>query len=388
MNEMLSQEEIDALLRGKFDSQTPEEALSPEEIDAIGEIGNISMGAAATALFELLNKRVTITTPDVSITTIRKLAEKYTTPFVAVDILYTEGLEGTNLLVMHIDDVKTITDLLVGGDGTQIEEELSDMHLSAIGEAMNQMMGSACTSLAEMFHRNISISPPNAFIIDFTTSGTYDLFDSDDPVVIVNFKLEISNLIESYIMQLLPIKFAKEMVRKLLYSVDDNAVNSTNGSPIVTKDNEDMNQKEKSNRGKVPKMHTTNRYYQSTVSGPNEHYSYSNAESTEKQVNVQPVSFQPLQEVDKGNEKENIDLILDVPLQITVELGKTKKLVQEILEMNSGSVIELDKMAGEPVDILVNGKMFAKGEVVVIDDSFGVRIIDIISPAKRISKLG
>jgi len=181
MNEILSQEEIDALLRGEIQiTQDESVSLTPEEKDALGEIGNISMGTAATTLFTLLNHKVTITTPEVDVTTLSELAMQYPMPFVAVEIQYTEGFQGRNLLIVKEDDVKIITDLMMGGDGTNIGGELTELHLSAIGEVMNQMMGSSSTSLATMFGKNINISPPRVFIINFATENSCDLFESDE----------------------------------------------------------------------------------------------------------------------------------------------------------------------------------------------------------------
>ncbi|MFO7154258.1 MAG: flagellar motor switch phosphatase FliY [Caldicoprobacter oshimai] len=365
MNDMLSQEEIDALLRDQAIVMQPSQQLTSAEIDALGEIGNISMGTAATTLSTLIGKKVVITTPEVTITTIQELAKQYPIPFVAAEVQYTEGLEGTNILIIQEKDVKVITDLMMGGDGTNVEGEITELHLSAIGEVMNQMMGSACTSLSTMFNKSILISPPNTFIMDFSTDFPYTLFKSDQPIVRINFKMVVEGLIDSYIMQLLPIDFAKELLNNLLGSYEQQSDNqqSNDSSPL---------------QGTSQIVQGPTRAQDDT--------GFSNTPKA-KPINVQPVSFQPLEEKPSSEGKNNLDLILDVPLQVSVELGRTRKLIKEILELSAGSVIELDKMAGEPVDVLVNGKVIAKGEVVVIDDSFGVRITDIINPAKRISSL-
>jgi len=370
MNDMLSQEEIDALLRGQDIIMQTLQQLTPEEIDALGEIGNISMGTAATTLSTLVGKKVIITTPEVTVTTIKELAKQYPIPFVAAEVRYTEGLEGTNILIIQERDVKVITDLMMGGDGTNIEGEITDLHLSAIGEVMNQMIGSACTSLSTMFNKNILISPPNTFIMDLSSDFSYTLFKSDDPIVRINFKMVVEGLIDSYIMQLLPIDFAKELLSNLLGQYGQQpATRQTDDASLA----QDLPQAAQSSGS----GHTESQRGQDEFSDT----------PKAKPVNVQPVSFQPLEEKSVSGNRNNLDLILDVPLQVSVELGRTHKLIKEILELGIGSVIELDKMAGEPIDVLVNGKVIAKGEVVVIDDSFGVRITDIISPAKRISSL-
>ncbi|WP_414479976.1 flagellar motor switch phosphatase FliY [Caldicoprobacter sp.] len=371
MNEMLSQEEIDALLRGQDIAMQPSQQLAPEEIDAIGEIGNISMGAAATTLSTLVGKKVTITTPEVTITTIKELARQYPIPFVAAEVKYTQGLEGTNILIIQDRDVKIITDLMMGGGGTNIEGEITDLHLSAIGEVMNQMMGSACTSLSTMFNKSILISPPNTFIMDFSGDFSNTLFKSDEPIVRINFKMVVEGLIDSYIMQLLPIDFAKDLLSNLLGQYQQAATQQV--SDVSSSQEPSQTAQGSRNQQEYKVSQHENKVFAE--------------ESKAQPINVQPVSFQPLEEKAASASRNNLDLILDVPLQVSVELGRTHKLIKEILELNVGSVIELDKMAGEPIDVLVNGKVIAKGEVVVIDDSFGVRITDIISPDKRISSL-
>ena len=386
MNELLSQEEIDALLKGTMDNiednNSSYEQLTEEEIDALGEIGNIVMGTAATTLYTLLSHKVTITTPEVTVTSLTEIAMQYPIPFVAVEIQYTKGLEGNNLLIIKEDDVKVITDLLMGGDGTNIEGELNELQLSAISEVMNQMMGSAATSLASMFGKDIGISPPNVFTIDFEQEKPNSKFDSNEPIVKVNFKMEIPGILNSYIMQLIPIDFAKDMVRTLMYG-DGGDEQQINNAQI----NESQpNEQQLYDQPSFDQQSAVQGHGSVYSDRPMETHTSNNYEDTVA-VGVQPVVFQPLDETPVDSQSRNIDLILDVPLEISVELGRTQKKIQDILELNSGSIIELDKMAGEPVDILVNGKIIAKGEVVVIDDNFGVRITDIVSPSNRISNL-
>lgn len=381
MSSILSQEEIDALLRGQQLNDLSQQssqlsALSPEEIDAIGEIGNISMGTSATTLSTLLNKRVNITTPKVAETTIKKLATEYSLPFVAAEISYTMGIEGKNLLIIQEDDVKIMTDLMMGGDGTNTDMELSELHLSAIGEVMNQMIGSSATSLSTMLNKNINISPPKAFAINFNDENPYEYFQSDEPIVQVKFRMEIEDLINSYIMQLLPLEFAKNLVGSLLNSHQDVSLQEMPEEIPV----EMLDYPSKSIEDKILED-------LSSQSGGNHMNNMQSRDSLKPPVNVRPVSFQQLEPHNSSLHNENIDLIMDVPLDVSVELGRTQKMIKEILELNPGSIIELDKIAGEPVDILVNGKLIAKGEVVVIEDSFGVRITDILSPINRISYL-
>ena len=411
MGDMLSQAEIDALLNGtpadsSADAQpdssakggTDSDGLSPQEIDALGEIGNISMGTSATTLFTLLGQKVTITTPQVSISTWDQIAADYSNSFVAVRVEYTKGLKGSNLMVLKENDVKVITDLMMGGDGSNTSEGLSDMHLSAIGEAMNQMIGSASTSMSAMFGKRIDISPPRAFKFDIESVKKSSDIDIKKKIVKIAFKMVVGDIIDSEIMQLLPIPFAKKMVENLL------VMDAGSGTYEIPQDH-DVPQKQQRAAEEVnsaaqeaapvrqqPVTAVPRPQIQPQQANNQAGYGYEQNYGQEsggyrqqrEPVNVQPAHFQNFDEDRIVLEKRNISLIMDVPLQVTVELGRTRKLIKEILEYGPGSIIELDKLAGEPVDILVNGKPIAKGEVVVIDESFGVRITDIIHPSKRL----
>jgi flagellar motor switch protein FliN/FliY len=391
MSEMLSQEEIDALLKG--DSATApqdnsssqagyDNVLTTEEIDALGEIGNISMGTSATTLFTLLNNKVSITTPKVSVVTWDELSKQYTSPYVAVQVQYKEGLQGSNLLILKEDDVKVITDLMMGGTGENTPGSVGDLQLSAIGEAMNQMIGSSSTSLSAMFNKRIDIFPPHAFLLYFQNFSELEQFKSDEKVVRIAFKMEVGDVIDSEIMQLLPIDFAKELVKSLMDNI------SAEPEPIFTGKIEEPQVKRPAVNDSVsqPKKPESNNILSNGYEERQDHEPAIRREER-KVVNVQPVQYQTFDVEQLSAEKESIELIMDVPLEITVELGRTKKLIRDILEFSPGTILELDKLAGEPVDILVNGKYIAKGEVVVIDESFGVRITDIVSASKRLSKI-
>ena len=419
MDGMLSQDEINALLNGMSaddsadneTSETPQEsnesasdntpntdkpeALSDTEKDAVGEISNISMGTAATTLSSLLNQKVNITTPRVEVADWDKLSRKYDRPCVMLQIRYKEGIDGNNVLILKERDVKIITDLMMGGTGNVDDgEELTDLHLSAIGEAMNQMMGSAATSLSSMFNRKIDISPPIANIVE-----TYNEMDEtlpqflNDNFVIVAFKMQIGDLIDSEIMQLYPIDFAKELLT--MFSIDqeaqsDNSSASTEPTPAeqtaapqpqaATAPQEpmpDMSQQGMMQQG-MP-MQGMPYGYGMPMQGMPYGYGMPMQQAPVKDVNVSPASFQPFQaDVNPLVQQENIDLIMDVPLEVTVELGRVSKSIKDILDFAPGTIVELNKIAGEAVDVLVNGKYVAKGEVVVIEENFGVRITEII----------
>ena len=378
MNDMLSQEEIDALLKGEEPSADTNDQervkFSEEEKDAIGEIGNISMGTAATTLSTLLGHKVSITTPRVEAMSVEEITKEYPLPFIAVDVKYKEGIEGTNLLILKQRDVKVITNLMMG-QGPEVEdgtEPLSEVHLSAIGEAMNQMIGSASTSLSEMFNRKIDINPPKAFEMDLS-SEQFDAYISEDVNIYakISFSMKIGDIIDSEIMQLIPMDFAREMIEILL------------GGQGIAEEPPKVEEPKK----EAPQPQQTTSRTPSQAAAAYSQPQEPKREEPQQRVNVQPAQFQSFDESSTNHEPENIALIRDVPLKVTVELGRTVKKIQDVLDFGPGTIIELDKLVGEPLDILVNGQYVAKGEVVVIDENYGMRVTDIVKPEKRIGKL-
>lgn len=381
---MLSQEEIDALLNVSLEQGTePEQAtptLSASDKDALGEIGNISMGTAATTMSMLLNRRVQITIPRVSVTTPREISEASPMPFIVVEVGYLEGLQGRNLLVMRTTDGAVIADLMMGRDGLNPQAAIDDFVLSALGEAMNQMMGSAATSLSSIFNRTIVISPPTARVIDLGNEPLDTQLASDEFLAKIAFRMTVEDLIDSEIMLLLQIDFAKEMLELLMPgNGEENAllaseeVQQVPAAPALSETPPPIERAQS-----APAVGLV------SASGPQ---TLTRRPATQP-VTVQAVEFPPLPQ-DKTPQvgTGNLRLLLDVPLQLTVELGRTEKSVKEVLDLVPGSIFELDRVAGEPVDIYVNGKLIAKGEVVVIDENFGVRITDIVSVIDRVSNL-
>lgn len=368
----LSQEEIDALLRGEPATNTPSAPnISDMEKDALGEIGNISMGSAATTLSVLLGRRVSITTPRVSVATLKEIQNKYPLPYLVIEVGYTQGIVGTNLLAMREQDALIIADLMMGGDGTNPPTQLNELYMSAVGEAMNQMMGSVATSMSTVFRKKIDISPPNVNLVDFATDNSItNAVPADEHIVKVAFRMEVEDLIDSEIMQILPINISKDMVENLMTAVQEPATSAAKPASKVSAPPQQA--KEQPSTAYAQQAAATVTPMQ---------------KKPVQNVAVQPVQFAPLAPTMIPVSDTNINLIMDVPLQVTVELGRTKKLIREILELAPGSVVELDKLAGEAVDILVNGKLIAKGEVVVIDENFGVRITDIVSPLERATSL-
>lgn len=384
MDGMLSQEEIDALT-GAAGAATTTAAptstmtLTDAERDAVGEIANINMGTAATTLSTLLNNKVTITTPKVSYVTINEISAQYDKPCVFIHISYIDGISGNNVLILKEHDVKVITDLMMGGDGSNTDGELTELHLSAISEAMNQMMGSAATSLSSMLDKKVDISPPTASVVDLNDSiddVTVSSFLADE-LVQVSFTMKIGDLVDSQIMQLYPFDFARDLYRKFIGDAGLGQEESQqDAAPAQTVQPEPqpvpaqqmvtggMGVDSMGQAMAQPQMQQAMSQQPYMMPAPN--------------VNVQPAQFQPFNAgVSPLMQQENIDLIMDVPLEVTVELGRSNKSIKEILDFSPGTIIELNKLAGEPVDVLVNGKFVAKGEVVVIEENFGIRITEI-----------
>lgn len=415
MDGMLSQEEINALLAGgafdtmgTADNDTPDEILSDNEKDAIGEICNISMGTAATTLYSLVGQRVDITTPHVECGTWDELLVGFENrPCVAMQIGYKEGLDGNNLLILREQDVKIITDLMMGGDGTNTDGELTELHLSAIGEAMNQMMGSSSTSLSSMINRKIDILPPIAQIIEL---NDHLQFEENAPFlkgkfVKVSFKMTIGDLVDSEMMQLFPTDFAKNLYQMFTGNVEDTSEEdlSLGMNTMISEPEPPMQEPESFAQQPYQQPYEQPAYQQPPMQGDPQQYGMPPygmpqygvppygmpqygappygmyAPMPDQQVNVQAAQFQTFNpDIVASNQRENIGLIMDVPLEVTVELGRTNKSIKDILEFAPGTIIELNKIAGETVDVLVNGKYVAKGEVVVIEESFAIRVTEII----------
>ncbi|MDQ0203770.1 flagellar motor switch phosphatase FliY [Pectinatus haikarae] len=413
---MLSQEEIDALTKGiapdipqetnsaaqadlssSSDETQNNEALTDVEKDTLGEIGNISMGSAATTLSMLLGHKVSITTPNVSIETMADIKTHYPMPYLIVGVSYTTGITGNNILAIQAGDAAIIADLMMGGDGTNVTDELDEIRQSAVSEAMNQMMGSVSTSLSQIFNKKIDISPPQVHMVDMAVADKVtDFWAQTEPVIKISFKMEVEGIIDSEIMQILPVNVSRDLVRNLTEATTGQtnneqsaaapvpetaapapAQNNTVSPPPIQPVAEPVQQQTMPGPSTAPAQEASQVHMQAA----------SGSQNIVSNIAVQPAQFTPLAVGQIPVNNANIGLILDVPLNITVELGATKKSIRDILELSSGSVIELDKLAGEPVDVLVNGKLLAKGEVVVIDENFGVRITDIASPMERAKNL-
>lgn len=349
--DFLSQEEIDSLVGKQMKKD-----LSDTEKDIIGEVGNISMSTAATTLSSILNRKVLITTPRVSLVSFNQIIQDCAVPKVVANIKFKEGLKGDNLLMVDIEDALIIADLMMGGEGTNIERQFTDLELSAVGEAMNQMIGSASTSMATMLERPIDILPPHVEVWDLNKKVDYEKENGNKSVCKIAFNLNVEGLIQSEIMQVFTMETVEEIINLMLSPGPE--------SENIQEDVELKNDTIKTNTIEVAPL------------------------ETETKVSVQKPIFPSLKdEIQELKPPRNLDLIMDVPLEFSVVLGKSKKTIKEILSFGNGSVVELDKLADEPLEIYVNGKLIAHGEVVVINENFGVRITNILSKEQRVKNL-
>lgn len=386
-NGFLSQEEIDSLLNGGDDrsaeasnANSNDDGLTEVEKDLLGEIGNISMGSASTALYQIINQKVNITTPVVSVTNLKDIKESFETPNVVLDVEYVSGIVGRNLLVIKTDDAAVIANLMMGGDGKITSHELSEIELSAVSEAMNQMIGSSATSMATMFAREVNISPPVSKIWNNKDEILTDKIAEDESIVQVSFRMTIGDLVDSNIMQVLPLPTAKK-IASIMMGTEEKEDEQT-----VSETKEVKEVKEE------PKVQTVKEEVKAKEIANNvEQVEYSYEEPVMQRrvepVEVSTANFEPLTTSNNVSGNRNMDLIMDVPLNVSVVLGRTKKSIRDILSLGTGSLIELETLAEEPVEVLVNGKKIAYGEVVVVDENFGVRITSIISGADRIKSL-
>ena len=456
------------------------EMFSPMEIDAIGEMMNISLGSSATAVSNMLDHRVDITTPKVSVVDVKDFTIGKLEPAMGVEIKYVEGLEGSNIMLLRKSDIKVIVDILMGSETPDEEFELNELTISAVCEVMNQMMGAAATALSDFLGYPVNISTPTPFELENLDEFKKDhLPQGADQVVVVRFSLKIENALESEFMNVMSVSLAKELLRGLGLGDEDEkeappapapepapapASDKDSGSgggkqlsqaeiealmagnagggdtapasepapaPASDEDSGSGGGKQLSqaeiealmaaNMGggdaapapapaaqpqpqaqpaaaampqqppmaaPTPEGMPAGGYmgYPPPMYYPNYPYPYGyppQAAPTPpepKVINTKPVSLQEMDPISAlGKEQaQNLDLIMGVPLQVTVEIGRTQRKVQEILEFSKGSLLVLDKLAGDQVDLFVNGKCIAKGDVVVIDDNFGVRITEIV----------
>lgn len=345
MGSFLSQEEIDALLGGNTtdSGNAPKSLLSPVEVDVLSEIGNINAGSASTALSELLNQLVLMDTPHLTCTSPFELQKGFAAPYILVEVGYNSGLEGNNVFILQARDAAIIANLMMGGDGTSYDEEMNEITLSAVSEAMNQMIGYSATSMSQVFNRTIEISPPKITLMNVDNEEenlNWNIFSDD--IAVISFNLEIGTLLKSEIMLIMNLEVAKQEVEYLIAATSKSKEAETSGSPAA------------------------------------------GSEPNKVQIPPQQIMVEDQNGFFNSN---NLNLILDIPLKLSVILGRTRRNIAEVLKLTPGSIVELDRLENEPVEVLVNDTLIARGEVVVVKEYFGVRITDIMSTESRIKSL-
>lgn len=464
-------------------------SLSAMELDAIGEILNISLGASATAVSTMLSTRVDITTPEVLVLSKEEFQFEELEPAVGVEINYVEGLSGSNMMLLKREDVRVIVETLMGMDIPDEEFELNELNISAVCEVMNQMMGSSATALSELFGKIVNISTPTSFEVNDLDEFKMKYFGENERMVVVRFMLKVEGKLESEFLNMMPIPLAREMVSGFFPGGEDEIATSpveesvkVEETPKVEEEssNKELSQDEIAKlfataNGEVAEEAPTSSNKELSQDEIEKLFASANEEKTEeapassnkelsqdeieklfasanetnvaatvetkqatptvqptmsevatsnssmdmmammqrqqqqfmdqmqqmnmmmqtmmqasmqnmmqpqqKQVKVQNVvrpDFSGNNPNNNSGQELNMDLIMGVSLDVSVEIGRTKRLVKEILEFNKGTLVVLDKLAGEQVDLFVNGQCIAKGDVVVIDDNFGIRITEIL----------
>lgn len=330
--------------------------LSSAEQDVLGEIANISMGSSATSLAQLLKQDVSITTPQVHVTDFEELFGSFSVPYIAIQVIYTSGIQGFNLLVINLDDAKTILKMLLGsrvGDNAEFDE----METSALSEIMNQMMGAGATALNQVYRNPIAISTPELQLIDISSMPeARPNVNADEPLVAVAFRFKIGTVVDSEVLQVIPLSSARQQAAMML----ENTQAAGKADKIVS-----AIEKE------APSMNTVSHQ----------------AQPESQKVRVERAEFPSIEKGKSVNNPRKIEMLMDIPLDASVVLGTVSRTINQILSLSEGSVVELDKLVEEPVDLYVNGVPVARGEIVVINENFGLRITEIISSAQRLETL-
>lgn len=374
--------------------------FTPMEIDGIGEILNISLGSSATAMSDMLGRKVTITTPNVKVRDYEDFEISEVEPAVGVEITYVTGLDGNNLMLLRKDDVRKILEILMYTEIEAENFELDELSLSAVCELMNQMMGASATALADVIGTMVNISTPVAFEVEDAETFKQKYFKTDEPMVEVYFNIEIEDTFSSKFITMLSVDLCKKLISSFGFMDGDEdsdkaMPDSAQASPAPSDASElsqaDINQMmagaaaNAAAQAQIPSQPQMAPQGMPMQGYPQQMYAQPQYARDPRLINVQPL--QQNFEITPAEAGTNLDLIMKVPLQVSVEIGRTKKLVKEILEFGQGSLVVLDKLAGDQVDVYVNGQCIAKGDVVVVDDNFGVRITEVIKKADIINSL-
>lgn len=376
--------------------------FSSYEIDAVGEILNISMGSAATAVSELLNAKVWITTPQVSVAKASDLNYSRLEPAICVKIVYVAGITGVNMMVLKQDDVQLILNQLMGNPLVISPDfEFDELNISAVSEVMNQMMGASATALSDLLGTSVDISTPTPYIIEKTDFCELSDIDPESTVVAVTFNLNVDGVMNSEFMSIMSVDLAKTLSSKMMDSfvaVEEEEPAAPAPSPAAPAAPAAQPAPAAAPMAAAPVAQQP--MYQAPAQQapypaqgygyPPQYAAYGAYPPPVPPVNIQNAQLHQFDNIDfglQGDQQDNLKLLMGVPLEISVEIGTAKRKVKDILDFTQGTIIELERQAGAPVDVVVNGNLIARGDVVVIDDNFAVRITEIVK-SKFIDSLG
>ncbi len=419
------------------------------ELDAIGEIMNISLGASATAVSTMLSTVVNITTPVVNVLTRDEFEFRRLEPAIGVEIDYVEGLEGKNIMMFRREDVRIIVNTMMGVEDDDTPFEMDEIHISAICEVMNQMMGASATALSEFLGTIVNISTPKSFDIGEPEEFKNTYFTEEDGMVVVRFRLEIEGKLNSEFMNIMPPSLAKRLLEPFADSFAATAPEPepepapapaaapapapTSGGSMSQEELDAMLSSMGGASAPAPaaasasdsaapapapaapaptpaapapqpaaggqpyypyppmgadpmmlqllnQMQQTQMQMMEMMKNVKPHEAASAPASSGSSI-IRPLESSQIYETSEGGEedKTNQEMLMKVPLEVSVEIGRTKRLVKDILEFTQGTLVVLDKMAGEQVDLFVNGQCIARGDIVVVEDNFGIRITEIVS---------
>ena len=392
--------------------------FSSYEIDAVGEILNISMGSAATAVSELLNAKVWITTPQVSVVKAADLNYDRLEPAICVKIVYVSGISGQNMMVLKQDDVQLILNQLMGNPLVVSPDfEFDEMNISAVSEVMNQMMGASATALSDLLGISVDISTPTPYLIEQTNFCQLAELDPDETIVAVTFNLSVDGVMNSEFMSVMSVDLAKSLSDKMIEKFHGDEAEAQPDKqpapapaaqpapaapqsapapapqPAAPAPQPDPAQGMAQPQQPAPGASPYPPQGQPAYPGygyQNQYAAYGAYPPPVPPVNIQNAQLHQFDAMDFGlptDQQDNLKLLMGVPLEISVEIGTAKRKVKDILEFTQGTIIELERQAGAPVDVVVNGNLIARGDVVVIDDNFAVRITEIVK-SKFMDSLG
>lgn len=355
--------------------------LTPLQLDALGESGNIAMGAAATALSELLGHKVDITAPEVTNTTMEEIGSNYNIPCVLVRVKYVEGIIGANLLILSDRDAGVIANMMMGDADLPLPEKLDEMYLSAVSEAMNQMMGSSATALSEMFNRRIDITPPELEYIEELKKVELQEVERKQQVVLITFKLIVGNYINSKMLQVLPLDFAHAMVQEMMGGFDLDLK-----EPVLPAPTEETIMVEPAEV--EPSLYEPPVIEQTVAEPVVPEPAPEPPEAPAKMpADKEPLVITPVETPAEKKEaifhyvqeegKVPLELLRDIPVRITGVLGRTRMLLRDLMAMDAGTTIELNTTANDPVEIVANGRIVARGEIVLYKENLGIRITEL-----------